>query len=61
MKHFICWNQLLCMMFGQFSGWDSLRDLLVSISPQKVKFYHLRFWRKYDPIKLATCKRAKRL
>lgn len=42
-KHFTCWNQLLCMMFGQLSGRDSLRDLLVSISPHKEKFYHLGF------------------
>ncbi len=30
-KHFTCWNQLLCMMFGQFCRRDSLRDLLVCI------------------------------
>ena len=42
-KHFTCWNQLLCMMFGQLSGRDSLRDLLVSITPHKAKFYHLGF------------------
>ncbi len=42
-KHFTCWNQLLCMMFGQLCGRDSLRDLLVSIIPHKAKFYHLGF------------------
>lgn len=42
-KHFTCWNQLLCMMFGQLSGRESLRDLLVSITPHKSKFYHLGF------------------
>lgn len=42
-KHFSCWNQLCCMMFGQLSGRDSLRDLIVSISPHKSKFYHLGF------------------
>lgn len=42
-KHFSCWNQLLCMMFGQLSARDSLRDLLVSITPHKSKFYHLGF------------------
>src|SRR5947209_8340538 len=42
-KHFTCWNQLLCMMFGQLSSRDSLRDLLVSITPHKAKFYHLGF------------------
>ena len=42
-KHFTCWNQLLCMMFGQLSARDSLRDLLISITPHKAKFYHLGF------------------
>lgn len=42
-KHFTCWNQLLCMMFGQLCGLDSLRDLIVSISPHTDKYYHLGF------------------
>lgn len=42
-KHFTCWNQLLCMIFGQLSARDSLRDLLVSITPHRAKFYHLGF------------------
>jgi transposase len=29
------------MMFGQLSGRDSLRDLIVSIGPHKQKYYHL--------------------
>jgi hypothetical protein len=40
-KHYTCWNQMLCMMFGQLSGRESLRDLLVSINAHKPKFYHL--------------------
>jgi hypothetical protein len=31
------------MMFGQLCGRDSLRDLIVSISPHTDKFYHLGF------------------
>ncbi len=42
-KHFSCWNQLLCMIFGQLNGRDSLRDLMVSIEPHKPKYYHLGF------------------
>ncbi len=42
-RHFSCWNQLLCMIFGQLTGRDSLRDLLVSIEPHKPKYYHLGF------------------
>ncbi len=42
-KHFSCWNQLLSMVFGQLTGRDSLRDLMVSIEPHKLKYYHLGF------------------
>ena len=52
-KHFTCWNQLLCMMFGQLSGRDSLSDLLVSISPHKPKFYHLGFGKNVSKSNLA--------
>lgn len=40
-RHFTCWNQLLCMIFGQVSGRESLRDLLVVINAHQGKSYHL--------------------
>jgi hypothetical protein len=40
-KHFSCWNQLMCMIFGQLSGRESLRDLLITISAHSNKYYHL--------------------
>jgi len=42
-RHFTCWNQLLCMVFGQVSGRESLRDLLVVIKAHQNKSYHLGF------------------
>lgn len=42
-RHFSCWNQLLSMVFGQLTGRDSLRDLLISIEPHRPKYYHLGF------------------
>lgn len=42
-KHFTCWNQLLCMIFGQLTNRDSLRDLIVAISAHSTKCYHLGF------------------
>lgn len=42
-KHFTCWNQLMCMIFGQLSNRDSLRDLLVCLNAHKSKHYHLGF------------------
>lgn len=52
-KHFTCWNQLICMMFGQLSGRESLSDLLISINPHKAKFYHLGFGKNVSKTNLA--------
>jgi hypothetical protein len=40
-KHFSCWNQLMCMLFGQFSSRKSLRDLIICLESQRSKWYHL--------------------
>ncbi len=40
-KHFTCWNQLLCLIFGQLTNRDSLRDLIVAINAHSNKTYHL--------------------
>lgn len=40
-KHFTCWNQLLCLMFGQLSNRASLRDLIVALEAHRGKLYHL--------------------
>lgn len=40
-KHFTCWNQLLCMVFGQLTGRESLRDLMIVLDAHKDKSYHL--------------------
>jgi len=53
-KHFTCWNQMLCMMFGQLSGRDSLRDLLISVSPHRAKYFHLGFGKNVSRSNLAT-------
>lgn len=42
-KHFSCWNQLLCMMYGQLCTRDSLSDLIVCVRAHKNKYYHLGF------------------
>jgi len=42
-KHFTCWNQLLCLVFGQLTNRDSLRDLIVVINAHSNKVYHLGF------------------
>ena len=53
-KHFTCWNQMMSMMFGQLSGRESLRDLLVCISAHKSKFYHLGFGKNISRSNLAN-------
>ena len=42
-RHFTCWNQLLCMLFGQLSSRNSLRDLITVIEAHQSKSYHLGF------------------
>jgi transposase len=42
-KHFTCWNQLLCMIFGQLSARESLRDLIIVLEAHQSKSYHLGF------------------
>jgi len=52
-KHFTCWNQLMCMIFGQLSNRDSLRDLLVCLTAHKPKHYHLGFGKNISRSNLA--------
>jgi hypothetical protein len=40
-RHFSCWNQMMCMMFGQLSGRDSLSDLVSGLNAHRRKSYHL--------------------
>jgi len=42
-RHFSCWNQMLCMIFGQLTNRDSLRDLILAIDAHSRKTYHLEF------------------
>jgi hypothetical protein len=40
-KHFTCWNQLMCMLFGQLANRESLSDLIICLESQRSKWYHL--------------------
>lgn len=40
-RHFTCWNHLLCMIFGQLTHRDSLRDLVITLEAHDKKSYHL--------------------
>lgn len=42
-RSFTCWNQMLCMVFGQLTSRDSMRDLVLSLEAHRPKFYHLGF------------------
>jgi hypothetical protein len=54
-RTFTCWNQMLCMLFGQLTNRDSLRDLIVAIDAHSNKSYHLGLG---SSVKLATLARA---
>lgn len=40
-RHFSCWNPLLCMLFGQLTSRDSLPDLIITLEAHSKKSYHL--------------------
>lgn len=42
-RTFTCWNQMLCMIFGQLTNRDSMRDLMLSLEAHQSKYYHLGF------------------
>jgi hypothetical protein len=42
-RSFTCWNQMLCMVFGQLTARESMRDLMLSIEAHQPKYYHLGF------------------
>lgn len=40
-KHFTCWQQLLCLLYAQSTGKTSLRDIEVGLRCQQKTWYHL--------------------
>lgn len=41
LTHFKCWQQFLCMAFGQLAYRESIRDILTCLNAHKSKVYHL--------------------
>jgi hypothetical protein len=52
-RHFTCWNQLMCMMYGQLSNRDSLSDLVLTVNAHSQKAYHLGFGKGVSKTNLA--------
>lgn len=42
-RHFTCWNQMMCMIYAQLSNRDSLSDWVLTINAHSTKTYHLGF------------------
>lgn len=42
-RSFSCWQQFLCLAFGQLSYRESLRDIVVCLKAQNQKIYHMGF------------------
>lgn len=40
-RSFTCWNQFLCLCFGQLTQRESLRDIVVCLSADPSKLHHL--------------------
>ena len=52
-RHFSCWNQMLCMIFGQLSNRESLTDTVLTINAHRHKSYHLGFSKSVSKSNLA--------
>ncbi|MBL7965540.1 MAG: DUF4372 domain-containing protein [Prolixibacteraceae bacterium] len=37
-RHFTCWNQMLCMVFGQLTSRYSMRDLMMRLEAHESKY-----------------------
>ena len=42
-KNFTCYNQLAVLMYGQLSGRESLRDIVLATQAHASKAFHLGF------------------
>lgn len=52
-KHFSCWNQLMCMVFGQLGNIESLSGLVLCIRSHANKSYHMGFGKSVSKNNLA--------
>jgi hypothetical protein len=58
-RHFSCWNQMLCVIFGQITNRDGLRDLIVAIEAHGKKTYHLGFGKNVTRSNLSKANESK--
>jgi len=40
-KHFTCWHQFVCLVFGQLTHRKSLRDIVLCLNAWENKLYHI--------------------
>ncbi len=50
-KHFPCWQQFLCLCFGQLTNRESVRSIVLCLNAHPKKLYHMGF---HASIKLST-------
>jgi hypothetical protein len=53
-RGFSCWQQFLCMSFGQLTHRESLRDVVICLNAQESRLYHLGFGSKVSKSTLAS-------
>jgi hypothetical protein len=58
-RHFSCWNQFLCMAFGQLTHRESLSDTIMCIGANAKKLYHLGIGRAIDKSTLSRANRKR--
>ena len=54
-KSFSCWSQFLCLVFGQMTHRESLRDIVTCLSSRPRQLYHLGI---RSQVELSTLSRA---
>ena len=47
-KTFSCWNQFLCMAFGQLTYRQSLHDIEICLRSRQAQLYHLALQRQFS-------------
>lgn len=52
-RHFQCWQQFLCMLFGQLTYREGIRDIINCLSAHKSKLYHLGIQQSVDATTLS--------
>ena len=58
-RYFNCWQQFLCMMFGQLTYRESIRDIINCLEAHDNKVYHLGITKVVSPTSLTRANKSR--